>query len=123
MGHPFIIIGAVCAALAVTLGAFGAHALKSRLDANTLAVFQTGVEYQFYHALGILVIGLLLMNPQAPAGAKTAGWLLFAGILLFSGSLYVLSLSGQRMLGMITPFGGLAFILGWLWLAWSYWKV
>lgn len=123
MGHPFIIIGAVCAALAVTLGAFGAHALKSRLDANTLAVFQTGVEYQFYHALGILVIGLLLMNPQAPVGAKTAGWLLFAGILLFSGSLYVLSLSGQRMLGMITPFGGLAFILGWLWLAWSYWKV
>lgn len=122
MGQPFIIIGALCAAIAVTFGAFAAHALKSRLDASSLAVFQTGVEYQFYHALGILVIGLLLMNPQAPGGAKTAAWLLFLGIILFSGSLYTLTLSGQRMLGMITPFGGLAFILGWLWLAWSYWK-
>lgn len=122
MGHSFIIIGAICAALAVTLGAFAAHALKSRLDANMLAVFQTGVEYQFYHALGLLVIGMLLMNTQAPPGIKTAGWLLFAGIILFSGSLYALTLSGQRVLGMITPFGGLAFILGWLWLAWVYWK-
>ena len=122
MGHSFIIIGAICAAVAVMLGAFGAHALKSKLDANMLAVFQTGVEYQFYHALGLLVIGLLLMSPQAPAGTKTAGWLLIAGIILFSGSLYALTLSGQRVLGMITPFGGLAFILGWLWLAWVYWK-
>jgi len=123
VSHPFIIIGAICAALAVAFGAFGAHALKAKLEPGALAVFQTGVEYHFYHALGLILIGLLLNSPQAPSGAKTAGWLLLAGIVLFSGSLYALSLSGQRMLGMITPFGGMAFILGWLWLAWSYWRI
>lgn len=122
MAKIFIIIGAISAALSVIMGAFGAHALKSKLDEKALSVLHTGVEYQFYHALGLLVIGLLLMNPQAPDGVKATGWLFVAGTVLFSGSLYLLTLTGQRSLGIITPFGGMAFILGWLWLGFSYWK-
>lgn len=122
MAKLFIILGALSAAISVMMGAFGAHALKSRLDEKALNVLHTGVEYQFYHALGLLIIGLLLMNPQAPAEVKTTGWLFIAGTVLFSGSLYLLTLTGQRSFGIITPFGGMAFILGWLWLAFSYWK-
>ena len=120
--NSFIPLGALLAAAAVILGAFAAHALKSKLSADMLAVFNTAVEYHFLHALGLLIIGLLLGQADAPAGAKTAGWFLLGGILLFSGSLYVLALSGIRQFGMITPIGGLSFIIGWLWLAWSYWR-
>lgn len=122
MAKLFIIIAAISAAVSVIMGAFGAHALKSRLDEKALNALHTGVEYQFYHALGLLMIGLLLLNTQAPAGVKTVGWLFIAGTILFSGSLYLLTLTGQKSFGIITPFGGMAFILGWLWLAFSYLK-
>jgi uncharacterized membrane protein YgdD (TMEM256/DUF423 family) len=103
----------VAAALAVALGAFGAHGLKARLSAEMLAVWQTAVHYHAWHALGLLALGVTgfyLKNPWMSA----AGWLLVAGILLFSGSLYALALGAPRVFGAVTPFGGLAFILGWL---------
>jgi uncharacterized membrane protein YgdD (TMEM256/DUF423 family) len=107
-------------ALAVTLGAFGAHGLEARLDAYSLDVYQTGVLYHFFHALGMLSIPLLAragLVREKPA--ELAGWLLLGGIVLFSGSLYVLALTGVTMLGAITPLGGLGFIAGWLTLAWG----
>lgn len=110
----FIALGALLAALAVGCGAFGAHALRARLSAELLAVYQTGVQYHFWHALGVLAVGLASLQLPASPWLRAAGWLLATGILLFSGSLYVLALSGARWLGAITPVGGLAFILGWL---------
>lgn len=118
----WLVIGAVCMALAVVLGAFGAHALKNRLPADLLAVYHTGVEYHFYHALGLLLVGVIAgFYPQA-GGVQWAGALLLAGIVVFSGSLYALSLSGVRVLGAITPLGGVAFIAGWVTLAVSVWR-
>ncbi|MET1248595.1 DUF423 domain-containing protein [Sporolactobacillus sp. STCC-11] len=112
----FIIIGAVLAFLSVAFGAFGAHVLKTRLTEQDLAVFQTGVHYQMYHALGLIVIGILALTVFS--GQSTllswSGWLMTVGILLFSGSLYVLTLSGVRVLGAITPIGGVAFLASWL---------
>ncbi len=114
----WIATGAVLAALAVAMGAFGAHALKNRLDAEALQVYHTAVLYHFFHALGILLVTALARTPSlTPQAGDRVAWLLFAGILLFSGSLYALALSGIRVLGVITPLGGLAFIAGWLWLA------
>ena len=110
----FIALGAVFGAIAVGFGAFGAHALRARLSVEMLAVYQTGVQYHFWHALGILAVGVVCLQLPANAWLRAAGWLLAAGIVLFSGSLYALSLSGERWLGAITPAGGLAFILGWL---------
>lgn len=119
----WLVAGAVCMALAVVLGAFGAHALKNRLPADLLAVYHTGVEYHFYHALGLLLIGVIAgFYPQA-SGVQWAGALLLAGIVVFSGSLYALALSGVRVLGAITPLGGVAFIAGWITLAMSVWRV
>lgn len=119
----WLVTGAVCMALAVMLGAFGAHALKNRLPAELLAVYHTGVEYHFYHAIGLLLIGVIAgFYPQA-SGVQWAGVLLLAGIVVFSGSLYALSLSGVRVLGAITPLGGVAFIAGWVTLAVSVWRV
>jgi uncharacterized membrane protein YgdD (TMEM256/DUF423 family) len=92
------------------LGAFGAHALKDRLGADALAVWQAAVQYHFWHALALLAVALAGSGPWF----KTAGWLLIAGILLFSGSLYALALGAPRVLGIVTPVGGLALILGWL---------
>lgn len=112
----FIIAGAINAALAVAFGAFGAHALEDRLTAKYLAVWETAVQYQMFHAVGLLVIGILASdalfgnNPTL----KKAGYFLLAGIIIFSGSLYVLSLSGIGILGAITPIGGVAFIIGWI---------
>ena len=100
--------------LAVVLGAFGAHALKTRLGADLLGVYQTGVQYHFYHALGLLLVGIITHQFPPSLWIKTSGWLMFAGILLFSGSLYILSLTSLRWLGAVTPVGGLAFILAWL---------
>ena len=118
----WLITGAVCMALAVVLGAFGAHALKNRLPADLLAVYHTGVDYHFYHALGLLLIGVMAgFFPQA-SGVQWAGALLLAGIVVFSGSLYALSLSGVRILGAVTPLGGVAFIAGWVTLAVSVWR-
>jgi len=110
----FIVLGAAFAALAVGFGAFGAHALRARLGADMLAVYQTGVQYHFWHALGVLAVGIACLQIPANLWLRAAGWLLTAGILLFSGSLYALALSGDRWIGAITPVGGLAFILGWL---------
>ena len=110
----FLILGSVNAMLVVILGAFGAHALKTRLDADLLAVYQTGVQYHFYHALGLLFVGVISRQFPPSVWIKTSGWLMFSGILLFSGSLYVLSLTSWRWLGAVTPVGGMAFILAWL---------
>jgi uncharacterized membrane protein YgdD (TMEM256/DUF423 family) len=113
----FLALGAAFAALAVVLGAFGAHALKAKLAADALAVYQTAVQYHFWHALGLLAVGLASAHLAENAWLRAAGWLLAAGIVLFSGSLYVLALSGQKWLGAVTPLGGAAFILGWIALA------
>ena len=107
---------------AVGLGAFGAHALKARLAPDMQAIWQTAVQYHAWHALGLLAAGLLMMQrPDAP-GASLAAWLFVAGIVLFSGSLYALALSGVRGLGAVTPFGGVAFLAGWLAFAWAAWR-
>ena len=115
----FVILGALAAALGVALGAFGAHALKARLSAEMLAVWQTGVQYHLWHALGLVATGLLAQHLPASIPVRLAGWLMLAGIVLFSGSLYVLALSGTRWLGAVTPFGGACFILAWLVLAFA----
>jgi uncharacterized membrane protein YgdD (TMEM256/DUF423 family) len=110
----FIAIGASMAALAVVLGAFGAHALKARLPADMLEVYHTAVQYHFWHALGVLAVGLALQLSPEAGWLRTAGWLLTGGIVLFCGSLYLLALTGSKWLGAVTPLGGVAFILGWL---------
>lgn len=112
----FIIAGAVNAAIAVALGAFGAHALKEKLSAHYLAIWETAVQYQMFHAIGLLAVGMLMSSSLFGASPQLtwAGYLLLAGIIIFSGSLYVLSLSGIGILGAITPIGGVAFIAGWI---------
>lgn len=113
-------VGAVFMALAVSMGAFCAHALKERLDEYSLSVYEKAVFYHFIHALGILLVALLARTGAIGDSAETrAGWLFAIGILLFSGSLYALAISGTRILGAITPFGGVAFIIGWLILAYE----
>lgn len=116
MERTFFIAGAVSAFVGVAAGAFGAHALKSRLDAEMLAVFETGVRYQMYHAFALIAAAWAYARLPGPL-TNASGWLFVAGTLLFSGSLYVLSLTGVRWLGAITPLGGLAFLAGWLCLA------
>jgi len=115
----FIVIGAVIMAMGVVQEAIGAHGLKNKLTPDLLAVYQTGVEYHLYHALGLILVGVLINQFPQVSGLHTGGWLLLAGIVIFSGSLYVLAISGIRWLGAITPIGGTAFIAGWLWIAWS----
>jgi uncharacterized membrane protein YgdD (TMEM256/DUF423 family) len=115
----FLIAGALSAALAVVLGAFGAHGLRGRLPADLLAIYQTGCQYHVYHALGMLAVGLLGLHLPARTALRASGWLMLAGTVLFSGSLYLLAITGQRWLGAITPLGGVAFIGAWLLLAWA----
>ncbi len=110
----FLALGGVYAALAVAVGAFGAHGLGDRLTIESLAVYQTGVQYHFWHALGLLAVGLLCRQLPESAWLRSAGWLLAAGVVLFSGSLYALALGAPRSLGIVTPFGGVAFMLGWV---------
>jgi uncharacterized membrane protein YgdD (TMEM256/DUF423 family) len=112
MDKTFLLVGALAGFLAVALGAFGAHALRARLSPEMLAVFETGVRYQMYHALAIMVVGLIAARLDGWL-IRTAGWSFATGIVLFSGSLYVLALSGITIFGAVTPFGGLAFLLGW----------
>ena len=114
MSAVFIAIAAINGFLAVGLGAFAAHGLKARLPEDLLAIFQTGVQYQMYHALALFGVGLLCLHYQESALLKASGWAFLAGIIIFSGSLYILSLSGVRWLGAITPIGGVAFLTGWL---------
>ena len=113
----FVALGAALAALAVILGAFGAHALKTRSPPDLLEVYHTAVQYHFWHALGVLAVGLAMQQLPDAGWLRAAGWLLTAGVVLFCGSLYLLALTGARWLGAVTPLGGVAFILGWLALA------
>ncbi|MEE2901997.1 MAG: DUF423 domain-containing protein [Myxococcota bacterium] len=108
----FIAIGAISAAISVAAGAFGAHGLRGKISDDMLIVFETGARYQMYHALGLILIGVVLMNRPSSA-LNTAGWLMTVGTLLFSGSLYGLALGGPRFLGPITPLGGTAFMIAW----------
>ncbi len=110
----FLILGGINAALAVLLGAFGAHALKARMTTEMFAVYQTGVFYHLWHALGLLVVGIVGTLLSDSAYLKWAGWLMCAGIALFCGSLYLLSLTGVHGWGIVTPFGGVAFIAAWI---------
>ena len=113
-------IAAIFLALAVGLGAFGAHGLRSRLNPEMMDIYKTAVLYHFLHALGMLIVSLLPKTGTFPeSGADTICWLLLAGILIFSGSLYLLALTGTRALGAITPIGGVAFIAAWVMLAWK----
>ena len=116
MDRLFACLGAVSAFLAVAAGAFGAHALRARLSPDLLAVFETGARYQMYHALALLAVAWMLARWPGPWPAR-AGWLFLAGTVLFSGSLYLLALTGVRWLGAITPLGGAAFLAGWICLA------
>jgi uncharacterized membrane protein YgdD (TMEM256/DUF423 family) len=112
MDKTLLLVGSVAAFLAVALGAFGAHGLRTRLSPEMLAVFETGVRYQMFHALAILIVGLVLGRFDGWM-FRAAAWAFTAGIVLFSGSLYLLALTGVTILGAITPLGGLAFLIGW----------
>ena len=124
MDRLFVTIGALSGFIAVAAGAFGAHALRDRLSPEMLTVFQTGTTYQMYHALALVGVAILLgrFSVNGSPFLTAAGWLFIAGTLLFSGSLYALSLTGVTWLGAITPLGGVAFLLGWLALAVGIWR-
>ncbi len=118
MDRLFFTIGSLSGALGVALGAFAAHALRARLGPDLLVTFETGVRYQMYHALALLAVGWAYTRWPG-AVIATSGWLFVVGTILFSGSLYALSLTGTRWLGVITPLGGVAFLAGWIYLAWG----
>lgn len=117
MGKLFIFLGSINAFLAVASGAFGAHTLKSKLSKEMLAIFETGVHYHFFHALGLILIGIIAIKINASNLVNWSGYLLLTGIIVFSGSLYILSFTGVRAFGAITPIGGVAFLAGWILLA------
>ncbi|MFU8861705.1 MAG: DUF423 domain-containing protein [Cyclonatronaceae bacterium] len=119
MKNPRFILatGAVLMALAVGFGAFGAHIVQGRLTPDRFDVYQTGVQYHFYHALGLLLLGLISMTVRDSKWLAWSGWCLLTGVVIFSGSLYILTLTDTPWLGAVTPLGGVAFILGWLLLA------
>ncbi len=117
----WLILGAASAFLSVAAGAFGAHALRARLAPDLLTIFETGARYHMYHSLGLIAIGLLSQARPSPL-LSGAGGAMLAGILLFSGSLYALALSGVRALGAITPLGGLGFLVGWGLFALAAWR-
>ncbi|MFN6946022.1 MAG: DUF423 domain-containing protein [Cytophagaceae bacterium] len=115
----FLTLGSIAGGLAVMIGAFGAHALRKTLEASgRLETFETAVKYQFYHALALLAVGILLMSHQNRL-LNYAGYSFIGGMLIFSGSLYILSMSGVTKWGAVTPFGGVLFIVGWILLCWS----
>jgi uncharacterized membrane protein YgdD (TMEM256/DUF423 family) len=121
MSRLFLAMGAISGFLAVAFGAFGAHALRERLGEHLLGIYEVGVRYQMYHALALLAVGILLARGASTA-LHVAGWCFVGGTLVFSGSLYALSLTGVRWLGAITPIGGVAFLVGWACLAWAAWR-
>lgn len=123
MLRKYLSYGALHALLAVVLGAFATHALHDRLTNHMLEVFETGVRYQMYHAIGLILIALLSDRvKQMALTLRAGGKLLHIGIFLFSGSLYVYALSGLKWLAVITPFGGLCFIAGWALIALAAWR-
>lgn len=122
MERTFFIIASLFGALSVAFGAFGAHALRGRIEESLLANYQTGVSYMFYHALALLAVAWALSRWPASSLSVWAGWLFVVGIVVFSGSLFVMAFTGLRWLGAITPIGGVAFITGWLLLALAAWR-
>ena len=119
MPRIFLMLGAINAFLCVGFGAFGAHSLKQLLSTEMIVVYQTGVQYHFYHSLGLIIIGLVLSHAPKSKSILLSGWLMLGGIILFSISLYALSITGIRILGAITPIGGVAFLSAWLLLAYG----
>ena len=116
-------VGALALAVAVCLGAFGAHGLRNRLDAYSMGVFEKAVFYHFVHALGVLIVPVIAkVQALTPGMAARVCVLLMAGIVLFSGSLYILAVTGVRAMGMVTPFGGVSFVVAWTLLAWALWR-
>ena len=121
MGKTILVLGCVFGFLGVWVGAFAAHMLKQKLTPELFDIFEVGVRYHMYHALAIVAVGLAVAQwPES--GVGLAGWLFAAGILVFSGSLYVLAITGTKWLGAITPIGGVAFMAGWVVLAWRVWR-
>ncbi len=123
MARWFVMLAACSGFLAVALGAFGAHALKNRLDEYALSVYQTAVQYQFYHSLALLAVGLLCLSLPHSRLLMVSGWAFVVGIVIFSGSLFLLSFTGLRWLGAVTPLGGVALMLGWLLLLLAAWRL
>lgn len=115
----FLIIGAIAMMLGVLLGAFGAHGLKGRIEPQLFEAYKTGVEYHLYHALGLILLGVITYQFPQASGLVWGGWCLLVGIILFSGSLYTLAFTGLRWVGAITPIGGISFIIGWGCIAWA----
>lgn len=122
MQKLFLILGAIMMALGVMIGAFGAHGLKNLLSEEMMKIFSTGVQYHFYHAIGLFIVGITAQYLPNSSMLYWSGILMVAGIIIFSGSLYLLSTLGLRWLGAITPVGGICFILSWLLFAIAAWK-
>ena len=122
MDRRFLFLGAFFGGLAVAAGAFGAHALRAHLTPDLLAVFETGARYQMYHALALCLVGIVRSAPVPQRLTAAAGWCFVFGILLFSGSLYLLALTGTTWWGAVTPLGGVAFLIGWGCLAAAAWR-
>ncbi len=119
----FLTIAALLGGLAVAGGAFASHALQDQLPERAIAVFNTGIRYQMYHALALLAVAILLqIATSAMPLLKVAGWAFIVGVVLFSGSLYLISLAGLKILGPVTPLGGVAFLIGWGCLAIAAWR-
>lgn len=123
MARTFILIAAVSGFLSVVVGAFAAHGLKKVLAPEMIEVVKTGVQYQMYHALALLIVALLLIHKPSTPGLKAGGWAFILGSLMFSGSLYALALGAPHWLGPITPLGGLCFLMGWVLLAVAVWRL
>lgn len=117
MAKTLLMVAAISGLLAVVIGAFGAHGLKGRITTDLMAIFQTGVQYHFYHTLALLLVGILMLQFPQISLLKWSGWLFIVGIVIFSGSLYALAITDIKWLGAITPIGGVAFIAGWLTMA------
>ena len=122
MPKSFLLLAAISGFLVVALGAFGAHGLKEKISADLLAVWHTGVLYQMFHTLALLAVALLLTQLPTSTALRCSGWLFVAGTVIFSGSLYLLALTGTRWLGAVTPLGGVAFLGGWLSLVVAAWQ-
>jgi len=122
MNKTFLLLGSINAFLAVALGAFGAHGLRSKLSVEMLAIYQTGIQYHMFHAMGLMIVGVVFQWISHSSAMIWAGWSMVFGILIFCGSLYALSISGLRWFGAITPIGGLGFLLGWFLFAYAIFK-